>query len=60
VRPTARSAIDHKREKDVVATPKLTDGADEVFANGDAVSPSAPALAFILKAPMCAPVEAGR
>jgi hypothetical protein len=46
--------------KDVVATPKLPDGADEAFANGDTASPNARALESIFKAPRCAPVEAGR
>jgi hypothetical protein len=47
-------------DKYFVATPKLTEGADQAFANGGSVIPNAHALEFIFKAPMCAPVEARR
>jgi predicted nucleotidyltransferase len=53
VKPKARSAVDHKCEKDFVATPKLLGGADDAFTNGDTVIPNAPALEAIFKAPRC-------
>jgi adenine-specific DNA-methyltransferase len=37
---------------------KLTEGADEVFVNGDSLIPNARALEPIFKARMFAPVEA--
>jgi adenine-specific DNA-methyltransferase len=41
-----------------VAEQRLTDGADEVFVNGDSFIPEARALEPMFKARMFAPVEA--
>jgi predicted nucleotidyltransferase len=43
-----------ERDKDFEATPKLTEGADQEVANGDAVITNARALESIFKVPMCA------
>ena len=48
---------DLKRDKDFVAKKKLTEGADEVFVNGDSLIRNARALEPLLKARMFAPVE---
>lgn len=48
---------DFKRDRDFVVKQKLTDGADEIFVNGDSFIPDARALEPILKAKMFAPVE---
>jgi adenine-specific DNA-methyltransferase len=49
---------DYERDKKFVAEQKLTDGADEVFINGDSFIPNAKALEPVFKARMFAPVEA--
>ena len=48
---------DLERDKKFVAERKLTEGADEVFVNGDSFIPNAKALEPVLKARMFAPVE---
>jgi adenine-specific DNA-methyltransferase len=48
---------DLDRDKKFVAQHKLTDGADEVFVNGDSFIPNAKALEPVFKARMFAPVE---
>lgn len=49
---------DLQRDKDFVAEQKLTDGADEVYVNGDSLIRGAKALEPVFKARMFAPVEA--
>ncbi len=49
---------DLERDKKFVAEQKLTEGADEVFVNGDSFIPKAKALEPVFKARMFAPVEA--
>ncbi len=49
---------DFERDKKFVIKQKLTEGADEVFVNGDSLIPNARALEPIFKARMFAPVEA--
>ncbi len=49
---------DLERDKKFVAEEKLTEGADEVFVNGDSFIANAKALEPIFKARMFAPVEA--
>ena len=49
---------DLERDKKFVAEQKLTEGADEVFVNGDSFIPNAKALEPVFKARMFAPVEA--
>jgi len=49
---------DFERDKKFVAEQKLTEGADEVFINGDSFIPGARALEPIFKARMFAPMEA--
>jgi len=49
---------DLERDKQFVAERKLTEGADEVFVNGDSFIPDARALEPVFKARMFAPVEA--
>jgi len=49
---------DLERDKGFVAEQKLTDGADEVFVNGDSFIPNARALEPLFKARMFGPVEA--
>jgi adenine-specific DNA-methyltransferase len=49
---------DLERDKKFVAEQKLTEGADEVFVNGDSFIPNARALEPVFKARMFAPVEA--
>jgi adenine-specific DNA-methyltransferase len=49
---------DLERDKKFVAEQKLTEGADEVFVNGDSFIPNAKALDPVFKARMFAPVEA--
>ncbi|MBP8625489.1 MAG: site-specific DNA-methyltransferase [Syntrophorhabdales bacterium] len=48
---------DYRRERDFVATQKLTDDADEIFVNGDSLIPGAQALEAVFKARMFAGVE---
>jgi len=48
---------DLERDKKFVAAQKLTEGADEVFVNGDSFIPNAKALEPVFKARMFAPVE---
>ena len=48
---------DLTRDKKFVADRKLTEGADEVFVNGDSFIPNAKALEPVFKARMFAPVE---
>jgi hypothetical protein len=48
---------DLERDKKFVAEKKLTEGADEVFVNGDSFIPHAKALEPVFKARMFAPVE---
>ena len=48
---------DYRRDRDVVADNHLTDGADEVFVNGDSLIPGARALEAVFKARMFAGVE---
>ncbi len=48
---------DLERDKEFVAEKKLTEGADEVFVNGDSFIPNARALEPVFKARMFAPVE---
>lgn len=49
---------DFERDKKFVTEQKLSEGADEVFANGDSFIPGIRALEPIFKARMFAPVEA--
>lgn len=49
---------DFERDKKFVAAQKLTEGADEVFVNGDSFIPNARALEPVFKACMFSPVEA--
>jgi hypothetical protein len=49
---------DFERDRDFVAEDKLTEGADEIFVNGDSLIPGARALEPVFKARMFAPVEA--
>jgi adenine-specific DNA-methyltransferase len=49
---------DLERDKKFVASQKLTDGADEVFVNGDSFIPNARALEPVFKARMFSTVEA--
>ena len=49
---------DLERDKKFVAEKKLTEGADEVFVNGDSFIPKARALEPVFKARMFAPLEA--
>jgi adenine-specific DNA-methyltransferase len=49
---------DLERDKKFVAKEKLTEGADEVFVNGDSFIPNAKALEPIFEARMFAPAEA--
>jgi len=49
---------DLERDKKFVAEQKLTEGADEIFVNGDSFIPNAKALEPVFKARMFAPVEA--
>ncbi len=49
---------DLERDKKFVAEQKLTDGADEVFVNGDSFIPNAKALEPVFKARMFSAVEA--
>jgi len=49
---------DLERDKKFVAEQKLTEGADEIFVNGDSLIKGAKALEPIFKARMFAPVEA--
>jgi adenine-specific DNA-methyltransferase len=49
---------DYERDRQFVAEQKLTEGADEVFVNGDSLIPNARALEPLFKARMFAPVEA--
>jgi adenine-specific DNA-methyltransferase len=46
-----------ERDKQFMAAHKLTEGADEVFVNGDSFIPGARALEPVFKARMFAPVE---
>jgi len=48
---------DYRRERDFVAAQQLTDGADEIFVNGDSLIPGAQALETVFKARMFAGVE---
>lgn len=48
---------DVERDKQFVVAQKLTEGADELFVNGDSLIPGARALEPIFKARMFAPVE---
>lgn len=49
---------DYERDQKFVSKLKLTEGADEVFVNGDSLIPGARALELVFKARMFAPVEA--
>jgi len=49
---------DLERDKKFVAEQKLTEGADEVFVNGDSFIPNAKALEPLFKARMFAEVQA--
>jgi len=49
---------DLERDKKFVAEKKLTEGADEVFVNGDSFIPTAKALEPLFKAQMFAGVQA--
>ncbi len=49
---------DYERDRDFVAKQKLTDGADEVFVNGDSLIPGAQSLDPLFKERMFAGVEA--
>jgi len=49
---------DLERDKKFVAKQKLTEGADEVFVNGDSFIPNARALEPVFKARMFAEVQA--
>ena len=49
---------DLERDKKFVAEKKLTEGADEVFVNGDSFIPNARALEPVFKARMFAEVQA--
>ncbi|MBC7293691.1 MAG: site-specific DNA-methyltransferase, partial [Thermoleophilia bacterium] len=48
---------DYERDRDFVAAHNLTDGADEVFVNGDSLIPGAQSLDPIFKERMFARVE---
>jgi len=48
---------DLERDKKFVVEKKLTEGADEIFVNGDSFIPNAGALEPMFKARMFAPVE---
>jgi len=48
---------DFQHDRDFVAKQNLSDGADEIFVNGDSFIPNARALEPIFKAKMFAPVE---
>ncbi len=48
---------DLERDKKFVAEQKLTEGADEIFVNGDSFIPNAKALEPVLKGRLFAPVE---
>jgi len=48
---------DYERDRDFIARQKLTEGADEIFVNGDSYIPAAKALETIFKAKMFSPVE---
>lgn len=50
--------VDLERDKKFVAAQKLTEGADEVFVNGDSFIPNARALEPVFKARMFAEVQA--
>jgi len=47
----------YKRDRDFVAAQKLTEGADEIYTNGDSYIPGARALEGLFKARMFAPVK---
>jgi adenine-specific DNA-methyltransferase len=49
---------DYQRDKEFVAAQKLTEGADEIYVNGDSFISGAQALDPIFKSRMFAPVEA--
>ena len=49
---------DYRNERDFVAAQKLTDGADEIFVNGDSLIPRAQGLETVFKARMFPGVEA--
>jgi adenine-specific DNA-methyltransferase len=49
---------DYRRDRDFVKEQKLTEGADEVYTNGDSFIPGACSLDGLFKARMFAPVEA--
>ena len=49
---------DLERDKEFVADQKLTEGAEDIFVNGDSFIPTARALDPVFKARMFAPVEA--
>jgi adenine-specific DNA-methyltransferase len=49
---------DYRRERDFVKAQKLTEGADEIYTNGDSYIPGARSLDGLFKARMFAPVEA--
>ncbi len=49
---------DYERDRDFVTAQKMTDGADEVFVNGDSFIPRARALEEVFKARMFATMEA--
>jgi adenine-specific DNA-methyltransferase len=49
---------DQERDKKFVAGQTLTEGADDVFVNGDSFIPNVKALEPVFKARMFAPVEA--
>jgi adenine-specific DNA-methyltransferase len=49
---------DYEADRQFVAEHKLTDGAEEIFVNGDSLIPGARALEPLFKARMFAPVEA--
>ncbi|MCS7009866.1 MAG: site-specific DNA-methyltransferase, partial [Anaerolineales bacterium] len=48
---------DYERDRDFVAKHKLTDGADEIFVNGDSLIPGARSLDALFKERMFAGVE---
>ena len=49
---------DYRRDRDFVKEQKLTEGADEIYTNGDSFIPDARSLDGLFKARMFAPVEA--
>jgi adenine-specific DNA-methyltransferase len=49
---------DYRRDRDFVKEQKLTEGADEIYTNGDSFIPGARSLDELFKARMFAPVEA--